>query len=90
MHKKKQRKPQNMCTYIQLLLNFFQLHPFLYGFKTTLVLGFFFHEEKKIWIDKLNCLALLKALKRMLLVKASGGGEKTMHHLPQMMQAYNK
>ena len=35
-------------------------------------------------------LALLEALKRMLLVKASGGGEKTMHCLPQMMGANNK
>ena len=38
------------------------------------------------WLRK-KCLDLLETLKRMLLVKVSGGGEKAMYCFPQMMQA---
>ena len=94
------------CTkyaYIPTILAIFfsALPSFSMGLRTLLLLFYFQlpptkkkkkkkKEKNGLIYKKKNCLELLEALKRMLLVKRSSGGEKTVHYLPQIMQAKGK
>ena len=75
-----------MRTYLLYSCYIFQLFPLLVsrGLGPSLLsFSFLQHDEKNNGLIKKKCSALLEALKGMPLVKASGGGEKTMHCFPK-------